>query len=114
MAIDKIQANLTDNQFASSIVEAVAVDHCKRWIPTYYIKGDKGEVDIVLVQGNKMYPVEVKWTQHIRPEDIKQVRKYKNGIILTQWGENKMLESNPLIPLVRFLIHTSEKQLILE
>ena len=114
LSMEQIQANLTDNQFASSIVEAVAVDHCKRWVPTYYIKGDKGEVDIAVVQGNKMYPVEVKWTQHIRPEDIKQVRKYKNGIILTQWGEKKVIESNLLVPLVRFLIHTSEKQLILE
>jgi predicted AAA+ superfamily ATPase len=97
-------------------VEAAAVDHCKRWAPTYYIKGDKGEVDIALVQGNKMFPVEVKWTRTIRPEALKQVRKYSNGIVLTPAPEivTETRQNIRLIPLVRFLIHTSERQLIID
>jgi predicted AAA+ superfamily ATPase len=116
LSIDIIKENLGGHPFASSYVEAVAVDHCKRWAPTYYIKGDKGEVDIALVQGNKMFPVEVKWAQKICPEDLKQVRKYPNGIILTLAGETvtETRQNIRLIPLVRFLVHTSERQLIID
>lgn len=114
LSIDRIKQNLKDNRFASSYIEAAAVDHCKRWAPTYYIKGSKGEVDIVLVQGNSMYPVEVKWTMNIRPEDLKQVQNYKNGIILSPRSETTMLKNNVVLPLTRFLIHTGYHRLLLE
>ncbi|NIM18261.1 MAG: AAA family ATPase [Candidatus Aminicenantes bacterium] len=114
LSIDRIKQNLKDNRFASSYIEAAAVDHCKRWAPTYYIKGSKGEVDIVLVQGNSMFPVEVKWTTNIRPEDLKQVQNYKNGIILSPRSETTMLKNNVVLPLTRFLIHTGYHRLLLE
>jgi predicted AAA+ superfamily ATPase len=110
-SIDRIQAQLQDNKFASSYVEAVAVDHCKRWAPTYYIKGNKGEVDIALVQGKRMVPIEVKWAPHIRLEDIKQIQQYRNGLILTPFAEKRLINNIPTVPLVRFLIHVSAHHL---
>lgn len=111
--IGQIKHNLENNEFASQYVEAVTVDHCKRWGPTYYIKGKKGEVDIVMVRGNKMYPVEVKWTDRIRIESLKQIQNYKNGIILTPKAEIRKINNNISLPLVRFLIHISAEQLII-
>jgi hypothetical protein len=57
--------------------------HCQRAWPTFYIKG-KGEVDVVVVEGERFWPVEVKWTQQIRPKDLKQVAAYPNGLVLTR------------------------------
>ncbi len=70
-------------------------------------------MDIAVVKDGSMYPVEVKWTKRIRAEDIKEIQGYSNGIILTPWSERKTINSIPLIPLVRFLIHTSVNQMII-
>jgi len=112
-SIDRIKLNLKNNKFASQYVEAVTVEQCKRWTPTYYIKGDNGEVDIAMVLGNRMYPVEIKWTDRIRSRDLKQVQKYKNGIILTPRAEIRKINNNISLPLIRFLIHISEKHLVI-
>ncbi|MCG2711846.1 MAG: hypothetical protein L6416_05940, partial [Candidatus Omnitrophica bacterium] len=53
------------------------------------------------------YPIEVKWTKQFRTVDIKQIQHYKKGIILTSDSKNKVLGSNHIIPLLRFLIHIS-------
>ncbi len=98
LSIDSINSDLRDNKFASPYVEAVAVDHCKRWWPTYYIKGKKGVVDIAVVKDGSMYPVEVKWTKRIRAEDIKEIQGYSNGIILIPWSQKKTINSDFHMP----------------
>lgn len=113
LSIEQIKNNLRDNRFAAAYVEAVAVDHCKRWAPTYYIKGNKGEVDVVVVQDNKMFPVEVKWSRNIRAEDLKQIQGYKNGIVVTPSPETRFLKDTAFPPLVRFLIHTDNRRLMI-
>ncbi len=113
LSADRIFEDLRGNEFASSYVEATAVDHCKRWAPTYYIKGDKGEVDIAIVQGNRLYPVEVKWVRSTRPEDFKEIQRFSNGILLTPGVEKKILKTTWMIPLVRFLIHVSAGKLVI-
>jgi hypothetical protein len=112
LSFDQVSRDIKDNKFASSYVEAVAVDHCKRWAPTYYIKGDKGEVDIAVIQGTRIYPVEVKWVKNIRPEDIKEIQRYPRGIVLNQGMEHGMVKNIYLVPLVRFLIHIGARQLV--
>ena len=37
LAVENISERMSDNEFASPYVEAVCVDHCKRWLPTYYL-----------------------------------------------------------------------------
>jgi predicted AAA+ superfamily ATPase len=82
--------------------------------PTYYIKGSKGEVDIALVQQKTMLPVEIKWTKRIRPEDLKQIRIYKNGIILTQSSQTQTINANIVLPLIRFLVHIDDNKVVLK
>lgn len=105
ITINKIQENLKNNQFASSYIEAIAVDHCKRMFPTFYIKGNKGEVDIAIIYKNKFIPIEVKWSSFIRSDEIKQIQQYKNGIILTANSDQKIIGNSNVVPLVRFLLH---------
>ncbi len=110
MTIKALEEKIQNNVEASTYVEAICVDHCKRWLPTYYIKGSKGEVDLALVKNGKLYPIEVKWTSRVRNTDLKQIRTYENGIVLTP-GSTVEKRLNIFLPLVRFLIHVSGNQL---
>lgn len=73
------------------LVEGVALNHFKRKFPTYYIKAE-GEVDIAFLKNQNFFPLEVKWTGQIRSKDLKQIRKYPNGLVLGQF-ENP--QTNP-------------------
>lgn len=110
MTINALEEKIQNTVEASAYVEAICVDHCKRWLPTYYIKGSKGEVDLALVKNGKLYPIEVKWTSQVRNTDLKQIRTYENGIVLTP-GSTVEKRLNIFLPLVRFLIHVSGNQL---
>lgn len=110
MTIKALEEKIQNTAEASAYVEAICVDHCKRWLPTYYIKGSKGEVDLALVKNGKLYPIEVKWTSQVRNTDLKQIRTYENGIVLTP-GSTVEKRLNIFLPLVRFLIHVSGNQL---
>lgn len=70
-----------DPRIASYLVESCVTSHFNRWYPTYYIKAE-GEVDVAYVKNKKFWPVEIKWTTQMRSQDLKQIQKYKNGIIL--------------------------------
>ncbi len=67
----------------SKIVEACIVNQYKRQFPVYYIKA-KGEVDIAYIHKKQFWPIEIKWTEQIRPKELKQISKYPNGKILTK------------------------------
>jgi hypothetical protein len=94
-------------EFVSSLVESVCISHCKRLFPTYYISGRKGEVDIALVNNKKLLPVEVKWTSQIRPEELKQISLYDNGLILTKSQNIRTIGNNTAVPLLQFLLQIS-------
>jgi predicted AAA+ superfamily ATPase len=111
-SFERLNNSLKKNEFTAQYVEAITVEHCKRLTPTYYIKGKKGEVDVAMVLENKMHPVEIKWSDRIHKEDIKQILNYRNGLILTPKAEIKKIDHNYLIPLIRFLIHISGNQFI--
>ncbi len=59
----------------------------------------KGEVDIAYVDQNRFWPVEVKWTGQIRPNKIKQIVKYANGLILTKSKKPAEIQGVPTLPL---------------
>lgn len=82
----------------STIAETVAVCHFQRHFPTYYIKA-KGEVDIAYIHQNRFWPVEVKWTNQLRPGDLKQIVKYPNARILTRQKIPGAIFGIPTIPL---------------
>ena len=101
--IDTIPNNLKPEEQEASLAETVAINSFARLFPTYYIKG-AGEVDIAFVEKGKFWPVEVKWTSQIRPKDLKQVLKYKNGIILSKSQNPSTIEQIKTFPLPQYLI----------
>lgn len=91
----------------SALAETAAVMHVSRCHDqTYYIKGDKGEVDIAYVDGKRFHPLEVKWSRQIRPGELKQIMRYSNGLILGRAHENRSILGIPCVPLIRYLLST--------
>ena len=87
-----------DPEWAGRLAEACAACHYRLFHPTYYIKAE-GEVDIAYVRDGVFWPIEVKWTQQLRPKDLKQISKYPNGLICTRTtlsGEVHGVPSEPL------------------
>lgn len=87
-----------DPEWASRLVEAAVITHHRRFYPTYYIKA-RGEVDVAYIKKGQCCPVEVKWTNQLRPKDIKQVSQYPQGEIWTKTrfrGDINTVKTYPL------------------
>ncbi len=91
-----------DPVITSYLVEACVTSHIRRWYPTYYIKAE-GEVDVAYVKNNKFWPIEVKWTSQLRIKDLKQIQKYKNGIILGKQRQIHQVNETMSYPLPWYL-----------
>jgi hypothetical protein len=103
-AVEKM-LGLTRPESDAVLAETVAVTHFgRKYGKIYYIKGAKGEVDISYIQGQSFFPVEIKWTKQIRPEELKQIRTYKNGLILGRHSTPSNLAQVPYLPLIRHLL----------
>ncbi|MDE0479028.1 MAG: ATP-binding protein [Gammaproteobacteria bacterium] len=74
-----------DPHWASRIVEACVASHLRRFYPTFYIKA-QAEVDVAYVRGERFWPVEVKWSNQLRPKALKQIARYANGEI---WSKDR-------------------------
>lgn len=98
---------LNDPEGASQTAEACAAAHYARLFPTYYIKGT-GEVDIAYIEGDRFRPVEVKWTAQLRPHELKQIKKYPNGLILTKTKERGEVIGIRTLPLPIALLRLGE------
>lgn len=86
-----IDLDLNAPEFKGHIVESVVMMTFKRKYPAFFINAE-GEVDLAYIKNKRFFPVEVKWTGQLRPKDLKQIKKYPQGIILGRM-ENK--ESTP-------------------
>lgn len=95
---EQIMPAINDPKLCSLLVEAVAVTHFRRHYPTYYIKAE-GEVDVAYVDKKQFWPVEIKWTKQIRPAEIKQILKYKNGKIWSQLHTQQQINNTPILQL---------------
>jgi len=89
---------MEDPIWVAKLVEACAVNHYRRYFPTYYIKA-AGEVDIAYVKQGRFWPVEVKWTRQMRSKDLKQLAKYSHGRILTKSRRFDTIQGIPADPL---------------
>jgi predicted AAA+ superfamily ATPase len=90
---------------APNLVETIAVAQFKRQFgKIYYIKGHKGEVDIAYLQKESFFPVEIKWTTQLRPEELKQIMVYPNGLILGRQRGAAQVAHVPCIPLIYYLL----------
>jgi predicted AAA+ superfamily ATPase len=81
----------------SKLVEASIVTHLRRAVQTFYIKAE-GEVDVAYIRGNRFWPIEIKWTEQIRPRDLKQVLKYPNAVIAGSVREAHEISGIPVLP----------------
>lgn len=95
---EQVRAAVADPEWAGRLAEACVATQVRRHFPTYYLKAE-GEVDVAVVHGGRFWPLEVKWTGQVRPKDLKQIRKYHNGVV---WGRVRApgnLEGVPIEPL---------------
>lgn len=104
---DDIPETVQNPEISSSLVESVCVDHYKRHFPTYYISGPRGEVDLAVIKGNTILPMEVKWTSQLRPEELKQISAYPNGLILAKTDTLRVLGNNTVAPLIQALLQAN-------
>jgi uncharacterized protein len=95
---EQVKPLLLDTDGSAKLVEACVSTHYSRSFPTYYIKA-KGEVDVAYVSRGTFRPIEVKWTRQLRPKQLKQILKYKNGIILTKSRHSGDIQGVPTMPL---------------
>lgn len=79
---EQVRAALEDPEWAGRLAEACVATHFRRHFSTYYLKAE-GEVDVAVVHEGRFWPIEIKWTGQLRPKDLKQIRKYRNGVV---WG----------------------------
>ncbi len=95
---EQVSQLLKDSESVSTLVEGCAVSHVRRLYQTFYIKAE-GEVDIAYLDGGKFWPIEIKWTNQLRPKEIKQALKYKNSRILTRLRSKGVISGMPAEPL---------------
>jgi len=95
---EQILPSLKQPEICSKLVEATVATHFRQHYPTYYIKADN-EVDIAYVKNKKFFPIELKWRNQLRPHELKQILKYKNGEIWTKISTPSKIENTPILPL---------------
>ncbi len=95
---EQISTAVRDPEVSARLAEACVATHCARYFPTYYIKA-AGEVDVAYVAEGSFWPVEVKWSEQARPSELKQIRKYGNGVVLTRSRSFGTIFGLPTIPL---------------
>lgn len=91
------------SSMVSLLVEGIVVNHFRRFHPTYYIKSDK-EIDIAYVQEKKIFPIEVKWTNQLRPDELKHIKKYSSGLVVAKVDGEFDLDGIPVVPLPQYLM----------
>ncbi|OGT49382.1 MAG: hypothetical protein A3F17_00700 [Gammaproteobacteria bacterium RIFCSPHIGHO2_12_FULL_41_15] len=94
----QITPTINDSVTASKLVESIVATHFSRHYPTYYIKAEN-EVDVAYIKDNQFFPIETKWTHQLRPSDLKQILKYKNGEIWCKLDEKSEIQNIPIWPL---------------
>lgn len=93
------EENLIDqDEFRGAVVEGIVHAHYKKFYPTFYIKSE-GEVDLAYIKNKTFVPVEIKWSKQIRSKDLKQIRKYPNGIILCRHSNDDTIPPSKFLPL---------------
>lgn len=94
----QVRPLLNDPEWVGRLAESCAITHIRRFYPTFYIKAE-GEVDIAYVDARRFWPIEVKWTQQLRPKDLKQIAKYKNARIWSKSTDTREILGVPSVPL---------------
>ncbi len=104
----QIISAVNDPELCSNLVEACVSTHYRRYYPSYYIKAE-GEVDVAYIDHGRFWPIEIKWTNQLRPKDIKQILKYPNGRIFSNNKYMSQLQAIPVEPLPLALFNLPSK-----
>ncbi len=94
----QILTAIDDSILCSHLVEACVTTHYRRYYSTYYIKAE-GEIDIAYVHENRFWPIEIKWTEQLRPKDLKQIAKYPNSRIFSKSRQRGKINDIDMTPL---------------
>ena len=105
---DQILGLSRDPVWASQCVEACVANHLRRYVPTYYIKG-QGEVDVAYVHEGRFWPVEIKWTGQRRPKALKQIARYSNGEIWSKSRQPGEISGVKVLPLPIELLRMGDR-----
>ncbi len=105
---DQILGLTQDPVWASQCVEACVANHLRRYVPTYYIKG-QGEVDMAYVHEGRFWPVEVKWTGQLQPKALKQIARYNNGEIWSKSRQAGEINGVKVLPLPIELLRVGDR-----
>ena len=95
----KKEGYLNDIQIEAALVEACVASHCCRFGKVFYFKG-QGEIDVIWLLRKKINAIEVKWSENIKPADLKMLKQFKNSMVLTKLlvkGEYNEIASQPIV-----------------
>jgi hypothetical protein len=104
---ERTLGRIRDPDSASALVEGIVVNHLRRHGPTYYIKG-KGEIDIAVVRGKRIIPLEVKWRAQVRKSDLRELQRFPDGLVATRSRHVSSIMGKPTLPLPLLLVRATE------
>ena len=82
------------------LLQVTVIDRAK----TFYFKGS-GEIDVIMLEKDHVKAIEVKWANQIRPNDLAQLKNFKDAIILTKAPQKGLIENIHAIPVPEFLFN---------
>lgn len=86
----------------STLVEACVASHCRRYGKTFYFKG-QGEIDVIWLTDNTVKAIEIKWSNQLRPNDLKTLKQFKNSLILQKLPQTGNIDDIKVLPVYQFL-----------
>jgi uncharacterized protein len=100
----KREGYINDVLLESTLVEAVVASHCHRNGKAFYFKGE-GEIDVIWLKSKKLTAIEVKWSEQLRPADLKTLRHFRgHGLILTKNANSGLVDNIKTLPIYQFLV----------
>lgn len=98
-----VERRLSDPSATAALIEATTVAHARRHFPTFYMKQTSGEIDIAVVVGRRVYPIEVKWRRQLRPGELRLVTRARHGVATARVESVRRVDGLPIVPLPRAL-----------
>lgn len=88
----------TKSKVLGHFIEGAVGSLGRRNHETYYLKAE-GEVDLVLARRKSFLPIEIKWTPAPRREDLRQLAKYKNGLVAAKTMAVGKIDHMTIVPI---------------
>lgn len=101
------QAN--DMPYTSALIEGVVINHIRRFYPTYYIK-EKQEIDVAFVKQKKYHPIEIKWTNQLRYDELKHLKNEPRAFVVAKVLKKTELDGIQVLPLPLFLMEWGREE----